>query len=250
MTQLSSQAVILKTTDYAEFDRIVTLYTQDFGKIKGIAKGAKRSQKRFGSALEPFTHNEVVFVDKRSHGLVRLERCHIIQSFQNIAEDIKKVILGNYLLELVNALTAEKEKNAEIFSLLLFFIQILQEQSFREDLTRIFEFRLFSLIGYQPQFVCCVVCEQEFAVNHRYKFSIKRGGIVCSTCQNKMHDLIPLSNGTIRIFQQVQSLDLEKVHRIFFSQTEHEEGKEIFGKFLEYHIGRRPKSLEIMEQVI
>ena len=249
MAQRSSQAVILQTTDYGESDRIVTLYSQDFGKLKGIAKGAKRSQKRFGSALEPFTHNEVVFVDKRSHGLVRLERCHIIQSFQGIAHDIKKVILGNYLLELVNALTAEKEKNAEIFTLLLFFIKMIQEKSFREELTRIFEFRLFSLIGYQPQFMCCVVCGEEFDVNDNYQFSIKRGGIVCSGCQNQLHDLMKLSNGTIRIFQQAQNLDLSKLHRIFFSQSEHKEGKEIFAKFLEYHIGRKPRSLEIMKQI-
>ena len=66
----------------------------------------------------------------------------------------------------------------------------------------------------------------------------------------QFHDLLPLSNGTIRIFQQAQNLALLKLSRIFFSQTEHAEGKLIFGKFLEYHIGRRPKSLEIMEQLL
>ncbi|MCP4714472.1 MAG: DNA repair protein RecO, partial [Deltaproteobacteria bacterium] len=59
MAQVASHAIVLQTIDYAEYDRIVSLYTKDYGRIRGIAKGAKRSQKRFGGTLEPFTHNEV-----------------------------------------------------------------------------------------------------------------------------------------------------------------------------------------------
>ena len=249
MPHLSSQAIILQTIDYAECDKIVSFYTKDFGRIKGIARGAKRSQKRFGSALEPFTHNEVFFVDKETHGLTRLERCRILNSFQEIALDIKKVAFGNYLLELVNILTPEKEKNPKIFSLLLYFIGLLKKGGFREDLMRIFELRLFSLLGYQPQFLRCVTCREKFSIQDSYKFSIKRGGIVCSKCPMQQSDLLPLSNGTIRIFQQAQNLALLKINRIFFSPSANEEGKMIFGKFLEYHVGRRPKSLDLLDQL-
>lgn len=249
MRHLSSHAIVLQTIDYGESDRIVSLYTRDFGRIRGIAKGAKRSRKRFGSSLEPFTHNEIFFVDKDSHGLVRLERCAIIRAFPEIALQIKKVVYGNYCIELVDTLTPEKEKHPEIFSLLLFFIELLRQDSFREELMRLFELRLFSLLGYQPQFMQCVACAEKFGIEKAYRFSIKRGGIVCSRCQQQFHDLLPLSNGTIRIFQQAQNLELLKLGRIFFSPAEHEEGKLIFGRFLEYHIGKRPKSLEIMGQL-
>ncbi len=245
----SSQAIILQTSDYSEWDRIVSLYTKDFGRIKGIAKGAKRSQKRFGSALEPFTHNEVVFVDRENHGLVRLERCRVLKPFPEIAQDIKKVVFGNYFLELINILTPEKEKSPGIFSLLLYFIELLKEKEFREDLLRIFELRLFSLLGYQPQFLSCVTCGRKFSLQCSYKFSVKKGGIVCSKCQAHYPDLLPLSKGTIRIFQQVQNLALLKLSRIYFSRDEHKEGRMIFGKFIEYHIGKRPKSLAVIEQV-
>lgn len=245
----SSQAIVLQAIDYAEWDRIISLYTKDFGRIKGIAKGAKRSQKRFGSALEPFTHIEIFFVDKGTSGLNRLERCHILNAFPEIADNIKKVVFGNYFLELVNSLTPEHERNSEIFSLLLFFIELLKQENFREGLMRIFEFRLFSFLGYQPQFLYCVNCRKKFNLQDNYKFSIKQGGIVCSQCQILQTDLLPLSNGTIRIFQQAQKLSLLKLNRIFFSPTEHEEGKVIFGKFLQYHMGKKPKSLEIIEQL-
>lgn len=249
MRHQSSEAIVLQTIDYAESDRIVSLYTKDFGRIKGIAKGAKRSRKRFGSALEPFTYNEAIFVDKATHGLVRLESCRIINSFPEIAQDIRKVVFGNYFLELVNTLTAEKDRNPDIFSLLLFFIELLKHSGFREDLMRIFELRLFALLGYRPQFSACVTCGLQFSLKDSYKFSIKRGGIVCSKCRPQHADLLPLSKGTIRIFQQAQNLSLLKLSRIFFSHDEHEEGRAIFGKFLEYHIGKKPKSLDILKQL-
>jgi len=249
MPQLSSQAIVLQTIDYGESDRIVSLYTRDFGRIRGIAKGAKRSRKRFGSSLEPFTHAEAFFVEKEARGLARLEQCRIIQSFPELARDIRRVVFGSYFLELVDTLTPEKEKHPEVFSLLLFFIELLRENDFREDLLRLFELRLFSLLGYQPQFNSCVACGDCFSLQGRYKFSIKRGGIVCSRCQGGLADLLPLSNGTIRIFQQAQNLALLKLSRIFFSPSTHAEGRLIFSKFLEYHIGRRPRSLTIMEQL-
>ena len=249
MLHLSTEAIILQTTDFAEWDRIVSVYTKDFGKIRGIAKGAKRSRKRFGSALEPFTHNELFFVEKENQGLVRFERCHILNLFSEIAHDLKKVIYGSYFLELVNTMTPEKEKNPEIFSLLLFFINLLKEDGFREDLLRIFELRLFTLLGYQPQFLSCTNCGHEFRVEEKYRFSVKCGGIVCSKCLVKHPGLLPLSNGTIRIFQQVQNLTLLKINRIFFSPSANAEGKMIFGKFLEYHVGRRPKSLDLLDQL-
>ena len=81
MPSLKSEAVILQATDYAEFDKLVSFYTKSYGRIRGIAKGAKRSQRRFGGALEPFTHDEVTFFEKEGHGLARLEDCRIINTF-------------------------------------------------------------------------------------------------------------------------------------------------------------------------
>ncbi|MCP4716610.1 MAG: DNA repair protein RecO, partial [Deltaproteobacteria bacterium] len=237
------------TIDYAEYDRIVSLYTKDYGRIRGIAKGAKRSQKRFGGTLEPFTHNEVTFIDKETQGLNRLERCRLLTAFPELAHDIRKVTCGTYFLELVNLLTPEKEKNAEIFTMLLFFIGLLRQHSFREELMRIFELRLFTLLGYQPQLQTCTACGSPFSIKAQYGFSIKRGGLVCGPCIGQQTELMALSNGTIKIMQQAQSITLEKVSRIRFSEAAHTECKNVLKNFLEYHIGKKPKSLAVLEQL-
>lgn len=250
MSRLSSQAIVLKTSNYGEYDRIVSLYTKHFGKIRGIAKGAKRSQRRFGGTLEPFTVVTVYFVDKEHHGLCRLERCELVRAFPEIADNVTRVAYGAYFLELIEALTPEKEQHADIFSLLLFFISLLTTAAFREELARLFELRLFTHLGYQPHFASCVACGGAFKHTGSYKFSVKRGGIVCGRCQERFSDLLPLSLGTIKIFQQAQNLSLGKLNRLFFSETAYQESTAIFSRFLEYHMGKRPKSLDILKQAL
>jgi DNA repair protein RecO (recombination protein O) len=249
MPSFKSAAVILKVTDYAEFDRIVSFYTRDHGRLRGIAKGAKRSQKRFGGALEPFTHNEVDCFEREGHGLARLENCRIINTFPAISQDIKKIAYGHYLLELVNTLTPEREKHPEIFDLLLFFLNLLSSKPPREDILRIFEMRLTALLGYQPQLLQCVSCGRKYVPEVAYRFSVNKGGILCSVCHKESTAYPCLSHGTIKIFQQAQQLSLEKLNRIHFSAAAHGEGKLIMLQFLEYHIGKRPKSLEFIEQL-
>jgi len=249
MPSFKSAAVILQVTDYAEYDKIVSFYTLHHGRIKGIAKGAKRSQKRFGGALEPFTLNEIDFFERESHGLARLENCRIINTFPAISRDIKKIAYGNYLLELVNILTPEREKHPEIFDLLVFFLELLGSQPPREDFLRIFEIRLTALLGYQPQLLQCVNCAQMYVPQATYRFSVSRGGILCPAC-HKESDAHPcLSHGTIKIFQQAQQLSFEKLNRIHFSAASQAEGRLIMAQFLEYHIGRKPKSLDFIEKL-
>lgn len=249
MPFLKSEAVILQATDYAEFDKIVSCYTKHYGRIRGVAKGAKRSQRRFGGALEPFTHNEVTFFEKEGRGLVRLEHCRIINTFPELTKEIKKIAYGNYLLELVNTLTPERESHVEVFNLLLYFLNMLSEQTVREDLLRIFEIRLATLLGYQPQVMRCIICGSDYLPTEIYRFSIKKGGILCAACHQHNDAFPEISHGTIKIFQQVQQVNLEKVHRIHFSAALHAEGKLILSRFLEYHMGRKPKSLEFIEHI-
>jgi len=249
MPSFKSEAVILQVTDYAEYDKIVSFYTKNYGRIRGIARGAKRSQRRFGGALEPFTHDEVTFFEKEGHGLARLEDCRIINTFPALGKDIKKIAYGNYLLELVNTLTPEREKHPEILTLLLHFLNLLSEQAAREDILRIFEIRLTTLLGYQPQVLRCVSCGRDYILQETYRFSVKKGGILCSACHRENEAFPGLSHGTIRIFQQAQQQSLEKLNRIHFSPASLGEGKLILSRFLEYHIGRKPKSLEFIEYI-
>ncbi len=116
MPLYTTHAIVIRCLPYGESDKIVTFFTKNFGKLKAIAKGARRSKKRFQNALELFTYVRLIFFDREGMGMVRAEGCDILNSFPNIREDLKKIIYGNYLLELVNEMAMEREENSEAFS--------------------------------------------------------------------------------------------------------------------------------------
>ena len=115
----STPAIVLRARDYADSDRIVTLLTRDLGKLSGIAKGAKASRYRFERKLEPFSH-VVLHFRRRPHGqLVFITRAEAADLTQHVIDDdLAKIALGSYMLEMSDALTAEEGEAAEAYEVL------------------------------------------------------------------------------------------------------------------------------------
>src|SRR5271155_6204463 len=101
----STPAIVIRTRDYAEADRIVTLLTRDFGKLSGIAKGAKASRRRFERKLEPFSHVNLFFRRRPNGQLVFITRAEAAADLDPfvIEDDLGKIALGSYMLELADA---------------------------------------------------------------------------------------------------------------------------------------------------
>jgi len=249
MPQYKNPAVVLYSLDFAEWDKLVTFFTRDFGKLKGIAKGAKRSVKRFGSGLEPLTYITLSFVEKERSSLVRLDHCEIIEPYTRIHDDVLRVGYASYLGELINEMVAEREANKGLFKLFISFLYLLNKPSFREEFIRIFELRLLALAGYQPELRRCVICRREVKGEREHRFNLNRGGLVCSDCFKGSGDYPSLSEGTIKMLQRAQTIELEKVTRLFFSPQAREESRRILTRFIEYHLEKPLKSLQVLEHL-
>jgi DNA repair protein RecO (recombination protein O) len=249
MPSYKTPAVPLYSMDFAEWDKMVTFFTRDFGKVKGIAKGAKRSRKRFGSGLEPFTYVTLSFFEKERSSLVRLNHCEIIESYSGIHDDVLKVGYASYLGELVNEMVAEREASGPLFKLFITFLYLLNKPSFREEFIRIFELRLLALSGYQPELNKCVVCRKEVSSKKGHRFSLNKGGLVCADCFKGSRDYPSLSGGTIMMLQRAQTIEIEKVTRLFFSPQAREESRRILPRFIEYHLEKPLKSLQFLEHL-
>ena len=243
-----TKAIVLRATPYGEADRIVSLYTLDFGRIKGVAKGAKRSQKRFGNTLEIGSYISVSFFEKETVELVRLSHCDLIRSLEGFREDIKKLAWASYLIELINELTGERIQNKALFRLLLFFLNLIDREPLREEILRIFEIRLFSILGYEPQFGVCRHCQKAFSEEKLF-FSAQDGGVLCSSCAARVPGLIALSLGTIKTLRLAQTLPLEKVERISFSAQTLKESETALSNFLNQYIGKELKSKKFLAQL-
>ena len=249
MGQFKTSAIVIKTLDYGESDRIITLYTSDFGKIKGIAKGAKRSRRRFSNALELFTHSRLIFFDKRESGLVRIEGCDIVSTFPAIREDIRKIAFGSYFAELVDEMTAEREANPDLFTMLGIFLSLLSDGEAETQILRVFEIRLLSLLGYQPELSRCLRCNEPFEHGEETLFSVKMGGVLCERCSHGYIDLIPVSLGTARILHVAMEMDVSKVGRLKFSKQALSEAEAILSTFIQYHINKELKSKKFLKDL-
>ncbi len=250
MALYKTKAIVTRSLHYGESDKIVTFLTQDFGKIKGIAKGARRSKKRFQNALDLFSHLRLIFFDKEGLGLVRVEGCDIEHSFPRIREHLRKIFYGDYFLELVNEMAAEREAHPEAYRLLVSFLMDLEEAEPQEERLRMFEIRMLSMFGYRPNMERCGFCHTDWEKLKEIPsvfFSLERGALVCERCSRSWDNLIPLSLGTARLIEKVSQMDLTKIGRLRFTSQALSESREVLPRFISYQLGKELKSLKALK---
>jgi DNA repair protein RecO (recombination protein O) len=243
-------AIILNSLDYGESDRILTVYTTDFGKLKGIAKGARRSKKRFPNALEPFSLAYIVFSKKERDTLVLIESCDIIKHHTGIRENLDKTLISSYLLELTDKFTREGKKDTVLFQLLQNFLNMIDTGNHSgEELLRFFEIRLLKLSGYEPIFDHCMHCKKPVSHEELYRFIPSKGGIKCKTCHQNTFDSFPVSVGTIKSLLLGKEIDIQKINRIALSDQSAHESRNILSRFIHHLLGTELKSLQVLNQI-
>src|SRR5687767_11457876 len=126
MQLLKTPAITLKSRKWGEADRIVTFYTLRFGKLRGVARGARRMKSRFGSALEPFVHCELNLFEKGNDPLYRITQADIRESFSSLREDLTVMYGAARLANLVAAVTAECDPGPKVFDTLLTALRSLK----------------------------------------------------------------------------------------------------------------------------
>jgi DNA repair protein RecO (recombination protein O) len=252
MPLFNTHAIVTRSLNYGESDKIVTFFTKDFGKVKGIAKGARRSKKRFQNALDLFSHIRLTFFDREGMGLVRAENCDIFTSFRHIREDLKKIYFGAYFLELINEMTGERQSHPEAFDLLLACLTALESSEPQEEQLRVFEIRMLSLFGYRPNLKGCDSCRtdwMELRETPAVYFSVERGGLICGKCsQGGGGGLIPLSLGTARLIERISQTALDKIERFKFTPQALSESRELLSRFITYQLGKELRSLKMIDR--
>ncbi len=213
-----SPAVVIDCFDHGESDVIVTFFTKNKGRITGIAKGAKRSKKRFVNKLELFSLLTINYSESPNKSLVFLHEADLHTSFLSLRSNIKLYATASVIREFLLIATGEREENEELFLLILWALNSLDEHRPHLSILVIFLFMLLDNIGYRPTLSSCLACQQTLSTKQGYHFSAAAGGIVCGNCKIKAHPpLIPLSLGTLKILHSIFDQPLTRLHRLHFS---------------------------------
>lgn len=172
------QAFVLSNSDYGDRDRIVSLFTLEHGRLKGFARGARTSRKRFGPALEPFARIEIQLSHKE--GLSSLRSADVMTLYPGIRGVLGAIARGLYACELVECLTPEGEPLPRLYRLLAAYLERLDSGYRDEADRRMFEINLLNILGYRPSLDGCSRCGSGFG--ERGALVQQEGELLCRYC--------------------------------------------------------------------
>ncbi len=178
MALKESEAIVLRTYPLRESDLLVTLFTRLEGKVKGVARAAKKSKRRFGGALEPMTYVRAVYDDRERQELVRLDSCEVIESPMTGEVTYARATALAHVAELLDQLMPDREASDAVFRLTLAVLAELRGSALWMPVTY-FELWMTRLMGFLPEFAECAVCGRPLNGTRAYWHALA-DGLVCA----------------------------------------------------------------------
>ncbi|MGA2650249.1 MAG: DNA repair protein RecO [Terracidiphilus sp.] len=182
MSVLTSDAVVLRTWPVQEADLVVSFFTRDYGRLKGIAKSALKSRKRFGGALEPMTVARAWFAERPRQELVRLDQLEIVSSPLSAPVDHVRVAVLSFFAELLDEALPEHDPQETVFRLLL---AVLEQTTIEQPWMPLTYFSLWMtrLMGLLPDMGHCTSCGEALVAGET-SFNALADGLFCAVHRN------------------------------------------------------------------
>jgi DNA repair protein RecO (recombination protein O) len=242
-----TEAFVLLTRDHGESDRLVTLYTRSGGKITGMAKGARRSRRRFVHAFEPGSLVALTYREKRD--FVFIEACKLVDPHLGLRTDIARWGFAGLLSEVVLKLTPEGEPQKGLFGLMKEALGHLCGDKDALNVTLIFLFRFMHLMGYLPALAGCSVCGLPWDRARAWWWQMDQGKIACAEHRASLEDALRLDVGALVLIRQIRELPLDRLWRLhFLEQKKHSLLRKVLD-WIRSHSRDDLKSVRVIEQI-
>ncbi|MEP6932972.1 MAG: DNA repair protein RecO [Nitrospirota bacterium] len=214
MSLIKTTAITLKSRKWGDADRIVTFYTKEMGKVRGVARGARRMKSRLGASLEPLTICDLDLLEKSGDSLFRISQVDLVESFPRFREDLTLMTAAARMVNVVGAVTPDRDPDLQIFETLELGLRTLVTSQDPALTTLLFQIRLLGLIGFRPQTDHCAACGKGRLMEEP-QFSPLSGGLVCDVCAaRQVFRCLPLSRGSLAFLHQALRLSPAVVDRL------------------------------------
>ena len=247
MNSYISPAIITRVRDFGESDLLVSFFTPDRGRLKGIAKGARKSRRRFSNCLDLFCLSNLEYELKREGDLYFLHSCKLVHAFPGVRSDFASLSLASYMGELAEILFPWGVVDRDMFELLKNSFLALDEGEMIDQLRILFETKAMCLGGYKINFERCCNCGRIYTGEGRAVFAKSKGGVACLKCEKESKLAPGLGPDTVKALQLMQSGPLSKVETAALSDEIIREIKPVLKFHMEYRIGRKLKTAEYLE---
>lgn len=246
MNQISLTGMVIASAPVGEYDRRVVLLTKERGKISAFARGARKPNSALVGVTSPFTFGTFeVYEGRTSYTLMSAS---VSNYFEKLRTDVEGAYYGFYFLEFASYYAREANDETELLKLLYQTLRALVNPNIPDRLIRcVYELKAVSVNGEGPQMYSCVCCGD---TEREKVFSVKRGGLVCAGCSERVTDGKMLLPSTLYTLQFIAGTPVEKLYTFVVKEEVLEELESVVGEYLQRYVGKRFKALEILETIV
>lgn len=239
-----TKAVVIKAQDYKENDKLVWLYTEKFGKVTAIAKGAKKSKSRLFALTLPLCYADYVLFKGKS--LFNLQEGKMENSFQGLLSNLDKLTYAAYICELMDICVEDGESNKELYKHFITCLYLLNTDALDyEMLIRSFELKLLKSTGYGLNLDQCVNCKKKIVASNY--ISLSHFGGVCEEC-DRQHGIY-ISKPAYNALRFLNNTDMDKVYRLNINSEIKKDVSKVNTFIISSNYSRKPKSLEMLNYI-
>lgn len=177
-----TEAIVLRSYRLGEADKIVSLFTREFGRLRGVAGGARRRMSRFGASLEPLTYLRVWFYERENRDLVRLNSTEVVESFMDIQREYSGQVAAQYVAEVCDQFMPERESNDRVFRLIVHVLRGLKQPDHLDAILCYFSAWMLRLGGVLSDLDQCSRCGRTLGVGAAY-YGNSWEGLCCTSCR-------------------------------------------------------------------
>jgi DNA repair protein RecO (recombination protein O) len=244
---ITTDAILLRSVAYGESDRVVTLLGRSTGRVSALARGARKSVKRFGGGLGLGASGQAVLRDRAGSELMGLDGFDVVQARLGLAADIARTAHASYGIELVDRLCGPRHPEPAVYDWLEEFLERVEETGATLERLRVFELGLLGRLGIGPSLDCVACGRTDLDLgDESTRWHPERGGVVCRSCVLSGSVLIAQ---TRRALARLSGLTLREADGVTLDRDLNAGCRQAIRELIAHHIPGPLKSLEFIEKM-
>ncbi|MGZ6340419.1 MAG: DNA repair protein RecO [Candidatus Limnocylindrales bacterium] len=242
-----TDAIVLTRFDFGEADRVLTLITPGYGKLKAIAKGVRRQTSRLGGSLEPLAELRIALARGRTFDVVT--QVSVGHAWLHLRDSLEATATAWYLAELADRSLEERHAAEPLYALLRRAYELLDAGMEPGRVARWFEMRLADEQGVRPEVDRCVECDRMLEADEGFRWVPPLGGVLCERCPGPPRERTALSLEALKLLKAYQRLDVEAIASLRLTTAVEGEVETAMRDFLRYVLEREARSLGFLDEI-
>lgn len=227
-----SKAIVIGSKKLSDTDLLITLFSQDKGKIVAVAKGARSSKSKLSAGVQAFTFGKFNLTSGSSWQTV--SSVDVMDAFYGIREDLKKYAYGSYIMELIQHVVLEGEEQFDLFNLLVETIHAIHTTENYELIKLTFELKLLKYLGFKPNVLECINCGNNNPLKHYFHGAA--GGILCENCASGDQGLLNIGKTLPKLIEYLSEKDIRIILKTEINDVYLRKLDIIINGYIKYHL--------------